>query len=209
MGNFFQKIKQLLVSEEKQSDNTVKYLIAGLGNIGREYENTRHNIGFDVLEELARKEGLKFEDQRYGNIAEYKFKGRTFVLLKPSTYVNLSGKAINYWMKKEKIPVERLLVIVDDLALPFGTLRLKAKGSDAGHNGLKNIHEVLGHNKFARLRFGIGDNYPKGRQIDFVLGKWDKDEAAALPERMEKAIDIVKGFATIGLAQTMSQYNNK
>ena len=203
------KIKTLLQSAEKQSDNTVKYLIAGLGNIGREYEHTRHNIGFDILDELAKQESVSFDDRRYGNIAEYKFKGRTFVLLKPSTYVNLSGKAINYWMKQEKIPPERLLVVVDDLALPFGTLRLKAKGSDAGHNGLKNINQILGHSQYARLRFGIGDNYSRGRQIDYVLGTWDKDEDAALPERIDKAIEIIKGFGTIGLAQTMSQYNNK
>ncbi|WP_291855581.1 aminoacyl-tRNA hydrolase [Marinilabilia sp.] len=203
------KIKQLLQPAEKQSDNTVKYLIAGLGNIGREYEHTRHNIGFDILDELANQENLKFEDRRYGNVAEFKFKGRTFVLLKPSTYVNLSGRAINYWLKEEKIPAERLLVVVDDLALQFGTLRLKAKGSDAGHNGLKNINQVLGHNQYARLRFGIGDNYSRGRQIDYVLGSWDKNENAELPERLDKAIEIIKGFGTIGLAQTMSQYNNK
>jgi PTH1 family peptidyl-tRNA hydrolase len=205
----FQKIKHLLQPAEKQSDNTVKYLIAGLGNIGREYEHTRHNIGFDILDELAKQENLKFEDRRYGNVADFKFKGRTFVLLKPGTYVNLSGKAINYWMKQEKIPPERLLVVVDDLALQFGTLRLKAKGSDAGHNGLKNINQVLGHNQYARLRFGIGDNYSRGRQIDYVLGTWNKNESAELPERLEKAIEIIKGFGTIGLAQTMSQYNNK
>ncbi len=203
------KIKQLLQPAEKQSDNTVKYLIAGLGNIGREYEHTRHNIGFDILDELANQENLKFEDRRYGNVAEFKFKGRTFVLLKPSTYVNLSGRAINYWLKEEKIPAERLLVVVDDLALQFGTLRLKAKGSDAGHNGLKNINQVLGHNQYARLRFGIGDNYSRGGQIDYVLGSWDKNENAELPERLDKAIEIIKGFGTIGLAQTMSQYNNK
>jgi PTH1 family peptidyl-tRNA hydrolase len=205
----FQKIKHLLQPAEKKSDDTVKYLIAGLGNIGREYEHTRHNIGFDVLEEMAKQNNLEFDDRRYGNVAEYKFKGRTFILLKPSTYVNLSGKAVNYWMKQEKIPAERLLVVVDDLALPFGTLRLKAKGSDAGHNGLKNINQVLGHNQYARLRFGIGDNYSRGRQIDYVLGNWDKDENAALPERLDKAIEIIKGFGTIGLAPTMSQYNNK
>jgi len=205
----FQKLINLLQPAQQKSDDTVKYLIAGLGNIGREYEHTRHNIGFDVLEEMARQENLEFEDHRYGNVAEYKFKGRTFILLKPSTYVNLSGRAVNYWMKQEKIPAERLLVVVDDLALPFGTLRLKAKGSDAGHNGLKNINQVLGHNQYARLRFGIGDNYPRGRQIDYVLGNWNRDENAALPERLDKAIEIIKGFGTIGLAQTMSQYNNK
>jgi peptidyl-tRNA hydrolase, PTH1 family len=209
MKRFIQKIKKFLRNADKQSDKTVKYLIAGLGNIGREYEHTRHNIGFDILNALAEKEGIEFSDQRYGNIAEYKFKGRTFVLLKPNTFVNLSGKAINYWLKKEKISEEKLLVIADDLALPFGTLRLKAKGSDAGHNGLKNINQILGHNQYPRLRFGIGDNYSRGRQIDFVLGKWEEDEEAALSERIDKAIEIIKGFGTVGIAQTMSQYNNK
>lgn len=209
MSNFFQQIKNFLLPADKESDDTVKYLIAGLGNIGQEYEHTRHNIGFDILDKLADEAGIVFDDRRYGRIAHYKFKGRIFVLLKPSTYVNLSGRAVNYWMKQEKIPPEQLLVITDDLSLPFGTLRLKAKGSDAGHNGLKNIHEVLGHNQFARLRFGIGDNYSRGRQIEHVLGKWDRDEEAELPERVEKAIEIIKGFGTIGLARTMSQYNNK
>jgi PTH1 family peptidyl-tRNA hydrolase len=209
MKRFIQKIKKFLRNADKQSDKTVKYLIAGLGNIGREYEHTRHNIGFDILNALVEKEGIEFSDQRYGNIAEYKFKGRTFILLKPNTFVNLSGKAINYWLKKEKISEEKLLVIADDLALPFGTLRLKAKGSDAGHNGLKNINQILGHNQYPRLRFGIGDNYSRGRQIDFVLGKWEEDEEAALSERIDKAIEIIKGFGTVGIAQTMSQYNNK
>jgi PTH1 family peptidyl-tRNA hydrolase len=209
MGNLFQVIKQHLLKADKESNNTVKYLITGLGNIGSEYEHTRHNIGFDILDVMAESNKLKFEDRRYGHISQYKFKGRTFVLLKPATFVNLSGKAVNYWMKQEKIPAERLLVITDDLALPFGTLRLKAKGSDAGHNGLKNIQQILGHNQFARLRFGIGDNYTRGHQIDYVLGHWDKKEKAILPERIDKTIEIIKGFGTIGLAQTMSQYNNK
>jgi PTH1 family peptidyl-tRNA hydrolase len=209
MNNIFQKIKQLLHGADSQSEDTVKYLIAGLGNIGREYQHSRHNIGFDILDELAKNAGIEFDDQRYGATAEYSFKGRKLILLKPSTYVNLSGRAVNYRMKQEKIPAERLLVIMDDLALPFGRLRLKAKGSDAGHNGLKNIHQVLGHNQFARLRFGIGDNYPRGRQVDYVLGQWDKNEKADLPARIDNAIEIIKGFGTIGLAQTMSQYNNK
>ena len=207
--NIVQRIKKILHPADKQPDETVKYLIAGLGNIGSQYAHTRHNIGFDILDNLAEKAGIEFDDKRYGAVAEYKFKGRTFVLLKPSTYVNLSGRAVHYWMKKEKIPPERLLVIVDDLALSFGRLRLKAKGSDAGHNGLKNIHEILGHNQFARLRFGIGDNYPRGKQIEHVLGRWDNDEASELPERMDKAAEIIKSFGTIGTARTMSQYNNK
>lgn len=211
MNQLIRSIKQFLhpADKQEQAEETVKYLIAGLGNIGAKYEHTRHNIGFDILDALAKEAGIEFDDRRYGSVAEYKFKGRTFVLLKPSTYVNLSGRAVSYWMKKEKIPPERLLVIVDDVALPFGTLRLKAKGSDAGHNGLKNIHEILGHNQFARLRFGIGDNFPRGRQVEHVLGKWDKEEKAALPERIDRAIEIIKSFGTIGLAKTMSQFNNK
>ncbi|MFO8001554.1 MAG: aminoacyl-tRNA hydrolase [Marinilabilia sp.] len=211
MNQLIRSIKQFLhpADKQEQAEETVKYLIAGLGNIGTKYEHTRHNIGFDILDALAKEAGIEFDDRRYGSVAEYKFKGRTFVLLKPSTYVNLSGRAVSYWMKKEKIPAERLLVIVDDVALPFGTLRLKAKGSDAGHNGLKNIHEILGHNQFARLRFGIGDNFPRGRQVEHVLGKWDKEEKAALPERIDRAIEIIKSFGTIGLAKTMSQFNNK
>ena len=194
---------------EGQGDLVMKYLITGLGNIGSEYAHTRHNIGFDILDTFAKKESLEFKDLRYGAVTQYKFKGRTFIFLKPSTYVNLSGRAINYWMKKEKINVENLLVVNDDLALPFGKLRLKSGGSDGGHNGLKNIQEVLGHNQFARLRFGIGDNFSQGRQLNFVLGKWSKSEEDALFERMEKAIEIIISFGTIGVEKTMNLYNNK
>jgi PTH1 family peptidyl-tRNA hydrolase len=190
-------------------DPDMKYLIAGLGNIGSEYAHTRHNIGFDILDELARAEGLTFDDQRYGAVAEYRHKGRIFLLLKPNTYVNLSGKAVAYWMQKEKIKPENLLVIVDDLALPFGTLRVKSKGSDAGHNGLKNIQAVLGHNQFARLRFGIDSNFTRGHQVDYVLGQWNADEKATLPERLDKAIEIIKSFGILGTHQTMNLYNNK
>lgn len=209
IGRWITRIKELLIPEKKETEDTLKYLIAGLGNIGREYQHTRHNIGFDILDEMVASQGLSFEDQRYGNVAYYKYKGRIFVLLKPSTYVNLSGRAVNHWMQKEKIPVERLLVVVDDLALPFGVLRLKAKGSDAGHNGLKSIQQVLGHNNYARLRFGIDSNFSKGRQVDYVLSDWDKDEKSALPQRVDMAIEMIKSFCTIGAAHTMSQYNNK
>jgi peptidyl-tRNA hydrolase, PTH1 family len=187
----------------------LKYLIAGLGNIGDEYANTRHNIGFMVLDALAKASNICFNDSRYGAVAEYKFKGRTYILLKPSTYVNLSGKAVNYWLQKENIPLENLLVILDDLALPFGTLRLKGNGSDGGHNGLKNINEVMGTSNYARLRFGIGNNFSKGTQIDYVLGKWDADELKVLPERFERCTEIIKSIGTIGLQRTMNQYNNK
>lgn len=187
----------------------MKYLIAGLGNIGSEYTNTRHNIGFNILNILADKEDLKFEEKRYGSIATYRFKGRTFILLKPNTYMNLSGNAIQYWLQTEKIPVENLLVLVDDLALPFGTVRLKPKGSDAGHNGLKHIQATLGHSNYSRIRFGIGNDFPKGRQIDYVLGEWNADEKAALKTRIDLAIEMIKSFGTIGTQLTMTQFNNK
>ncbi len=187
----------------------MKYLIVGLGNIGSEYVDTRHNIGFNVLDQLAKQEDLKFENLRYGAVTNYKFKGKNLILLKPSTYMNLSGKAIRYWMQQEKILPENLLVIVDDLALPFGSIRMRQKGSDAGHNGLKNIQEIFGHNNYSRIRFGIGDNYSRGKQIDYVLGKWSDGEYAELPLLIDHAISMVKGFVTIGAARTMSQYNKK
>lgn len=197
-----------------QKDNTakssdMKYLIVGLGNIGSEYTNTRHNIGFEILNVFSQTEDLSFEEKRYGSVATYRHKGRIFILLKPNTYMNLSGKAVQYWLQAEKIPVENLLVLVDDLALPFGTLRLKPKGSDAGHNGLKNIQTVLGHANYARLRFGLGDNYPKGRQIDFVLGEWNAEEKTVLKDRIAIAIEMVKSFGTVGLQGTMTAFNNK
>ena len=186
----------------------MKYLIVGLGNIGAEYAATRHNIGFKVLDALAEASNTVFSSQRYGSVAELKHKGRTFILLKPSTYMNLSGKAVSYWMQAEKIPLENVVVIVDDIALPFGTIRIRAKGSDGGHNGLKNIAELLGTNAYARLRFGIGGDFPKGMQIDYVLGEWTKEEAAALPERTKVAAEAIKAFGTIGLERTMNQFNN-
>ena len=186
----------------------MKYLIVGLGNIGAEYAATRHNIGFKVLDALAEASNTVFSSQRYGSVAELKHKGRTFILLKPSTYMNLSGKAVSYWMQTEKIPLENVFVIVDDIALPFGTIRIRAKGSDGGHNGLKNIAELLGTNAYARLRFGIGGDFPKGMQIDYVLGEWTKEEAAALPERTKVAAEAIKAFGTIGLERTMNQFNN-
>jgi len=202
-------ILDLFRSRRTDTDDEMKYLIAGLGNIGAEYAHTRHNIGFDILDAMAEEKGLIFEDKRYGAVTIYKFKGRSFILLKPNTYVNLSGRAVNYWLQKEKIKVSNLLVVVDDLALPFGTLRLKPKGGDAGHNGLKSIQGTLGTTNYARLRFGIGNNFNRGQQVDYVLGKWDSDEKAALPEKIERAIEMIKSFGTIGTAQTMNQFNNK
>ena len=187
----------------------MKYLIVGLGNIGAEYAETRHNIGFNVLDALAEASNTVFTTQRYGDVAEAKYKGRTLVLLKPSTYMNLSGKAVRYWMDAGKIPPENLLVVSDDIALPFGTLRLRPKGSAGGHNGLKNIAESLGHNNYARLRFGIGGDFPKGFQVDYVLGTWTKEEADALPERLDMAGEVIRSFATAGLERTMNAFNNK
>ncbi len=203
--NMFRKT----TSGEDNEPAEMKYLIAGLGNIGSEYAHTRHNVGFDIVDALAKAECVPFEDERYGMVTRFRHKGRVFILLKPSTYMNLSGKAINYWMKKESVPIENLLVVVDDLALPFGVLRLKAKGSDAGHNGLKNIQETFGHNQYARLRFGIGDNFRKGHQVDYVLGRWDRIEEEALPLRFDVAHEMIKSFATIGTSRTMNLYNNK
>ena len=186
-----------------------KFLIVGLGNIGTEYVNTRHNIGFKILDHFARKEGINFETVKLGALAEYKFKGRTFLLLKPNTYMNLSGKAVQYWMDKEKIPLENILVITDDLNLSFGTIRIRQKGSDGGHNGLKNINLVLNTQNYARFRFGISDEFKKGKQVDYVLGEWDDTEKTALPERLELASDIIKSFGTAGLENTMTAFNGK
>lgn len=187
----------------------MKYLIAGLGNIGDEYAHTRHNIGFDILDALAKASNICFEDKRYGSVVEYKLKGRIFILLKPSTYMNLSGKAVHYWMQKENIPIENLLVILDDLALPLGTLRLRSKGSDGGHNGLKNINEILGRTDYARLRFGISDNFAKGKQVDYVLSRWNNEEVKILSERIPVAVEIIKSFGLSGVHVTMNQFNNK
>ncbi len=187
----------------------MKYLIAGLGNIGSEYRDTRHNIGFMVLDALAKASNLVFTDHRYVLDTDKRIKNKSLVLLKPSTYMNLSGNAIRYWLQKENIPVENLLVVVDDLALPFGTLRLKTKGSDAGHNGLKHIQELLGTQQYSRLRFGIGNNFSKGAQIDYVLGCFSEEEEKILQERINLAGEIIKSFCLSGVQHTMNQYNNK
>ena len=187
----------------------MKYLIVGLGNIGSEYQDTRHNIGFTILDAFAKASNVFFTENRYGATCEVKLKGRTLILLKPSTFMNLSGNALRYWMQKEKIEIQNVLVIVDDLALPFGTLRLKPQGSDAGHNGLKNIQEILGHNNYARLRFGIGNDFAKGRQVEYVLGKWTDEQAAAIPERAERCASIIQSFYLAGMELTMTQFNGK
>ena len=186
----------------------MKYLIVGLGNPGAEYEETRHNIGFNVVDTIAQKNGASFEVARLGEVSTVRFKGRSLVLLKPSTFMNLSGKAVRYLMDAEKIPLDRVLIITDDLALPFGTLRLRGKGSGGGHNGLGDIEKVLGHSKYSRLRFGIGAEFSKGRQVDYVLGKWTNEEKETLSERLERCEELSKSFATIGLERTMNFFNN-
>jgi PTH1 family peptidyl-tRNA hydrolase len=186
-----------------------KFLIVGLGNIGSEYANTRHNIGFKVLDYIANQEGISFQSVKLGDVAELKIKGRTLLLLKPNTYMNLSGKAVNYWMEKEKIEKENLLVITDDLNLAFGTFRIKTKGSDGGHNGLKNIQLVLNSTEYPRFRFGISDAFKKGKQVDYVLGEWDDTEKETLKVRLELCAEIVKSFALAGLNTTMNLYNGK
>ena len=186
-----------------------KFLIVGLGNIGAEYVNTRHNIGFKVVDFLAKKEGITFETVKLGSLAEYKFKGRTFLLLKPNTFMNLSGKAVKYWMEKENIPLENILIVTDDLNLSFGTIRIRKKGSDGGHNGLKSIHSLLNTTDYTRFRFGISDEFKKGKQVDYVLGDWDEDEKAKLLERLELASEIIKSFGTAGLENTMTTFNGK
>lgn len=187
----------------------MKFLIAGLGNIGPEYYETRHNIGFMTVDAFARTAGVFFSDNRYGAIAEMKLKGQTLILLKPSTFMNLSGNAIRYWMQKENIVLENMLVVVDDIALPFGTLRLKPKGSDAGHNGLKNIQELLGTQNYNRLRFGIGNDFSRGGQIDYVLGHFTEEQQKEMPNRLERAGEIIKSFCLAGIQNTMNLYNNK
>ncbi len=185
-----------------------KYLIVGLGNIGIEYQNTRHNIGFRILDALAKASNIVFSTERYGATATLSLKGRQLLLLKPSTYMNLSGNAVRYWMQEENIPLEHVLIVVDDLALPFGALRLKGKGSDAGHNGLKHIAATIGTQNYARLRFGIDNKFPRGAQIDYVLGAFDPEEEEAMAERIEIACEIVRSFCLAGIERTMGQYNN-
>lgn len=186
-----------------------KYLIVGLGNPGDEYAGTRHNTGFMVLDAFAKASNIIFEDRRYGFIAETSIKGRKVFLLKPTTYMNLSGNAVRYWLNKENIDIERLLVIVDDLSLPLGTFRLKGKGSNGGHNGLGNIQSVIGTQQYARLRVGIGNDFPKGMQVDWVLGKYDEDDLKVLNPNIETAVEIIKSFVLVGLDITMNKFNSK
>ena len=187
----------------------MKYLIVGLGDPGDEYKDTRHNIGFKILDSLKEAFNVSFTTERYASIASVKHKGRILNLIKPTTFMNLSGKAVNYWLQKHKVDIKNLLVVTDDISLDFGALRLREKGSDGGHNGMKNIEAVLGHNQYARLRFGIGNDFLKGRQADYVLDNWSSQENNNLDERIEQCIKIIQAFSTIGIAKTMSDFNGK
>jgi PTH1 family peptidyl-tRNA hydrolase len=187
----------------------MKFLIVGLGNVGDDYAHTRHNIGFDVVNAFIQKHNASFRVDRLAYVAEVKLKGKTFISICPTTFMNLSGKAVKYWMDKEKVPLERMLVVVDDLALPLTKLRIRPSGSDAGHNGLKSLQEVLGTKDYPKLRFGIGNEYPKGHQSDFVLGKWEKKEEPLVKLKIEKSAEVIEIFALQGIATAMNAVNNK
>ncbi|AEM70712.1 Peptidyl-tRNA hydrolase [Allomuricauda ruestringensis DSM 13258] len=205
INKLFGSSKKLL----QETDPMKKFLIVGLGNIGIKYEETRHNIGFKILDFLAEQEDFTFESAKLGAVATFKHKGKSVVCLKPSTYMNLSGKAVKYWMDKENISLDNVLIITDDLNLPFGSIRLKGKGSDGGHNGLKDIQNVLQTTKYNRFRFGVGSDFSKGNQIDYVLGKWDADQQKAMPERLKKSTDLIRSFVFAGAKNTMNQFNGK
>ena len=207
----FQFLKRLYKKKKRidAQDSMKKFLIVGLGNIGNDYKNTRHNIGFKILDRFAEQEDITFLTEKLGDITTYKLKGRTLIFLKPSTFMNLSGKAVLYWLTKEKIPLENLLIITDDLNLPFGNVRVKTKGSDGGHNGLKDIQDKLQTTTYNRFRFGISDAFNKGRQIDYVLGEWTEDECAKLEERLDKSSEIIKSFVLSGINNTMNLFNGK
>ncbi len=190
-------------------DPMKKFLIVGLGNIGADYVNTRHNIGFKIVDFFIKKEGLSFQTAKLGDVAEYKIKGRTLLFLKPNTFMNLSGKSVKYWMEKENIEKENVLIITDDLNLSFGTIRIKSKGSDGGHNGLKNIQLVLNSVDYPRFRFGISDEFKKGKQVEYVLGEWNEEENVKLPKRLELASEIINSFALAGIQNTMNIFNGK
>jgi PTH1 family peptidyl-tRNA hydrolase len=201
-------VKKLFKQQQVEEKSIMKkFLIVGLGNIGAEYENTRHNIGFKILDYFAKEESLTFTTQKLGDIATHKYKGKAIIFLKPSTYMNLSGKAVKYWMDKEKISLENILIITDDLNLPFDTIRLKGKGSHGGHNGLKDIQEKFGTSNYVRLRFGVGNNFSKGKQVDYVLGEWSNEEELILHEKLKTMSEVIKSFVSSGLSNTMNNYN--
>lgn len=187
----------------------MKFLIAGLGNIGDRYHHTRHNIGFDVLDTWAHDDEFQFTEKKRAFVARHRYHGKSLVLIKPTTFMNLSGKAVSYWMQQEKIPLENLLVVIDDLALPTGKIRLKASGSTGGHNGLRHITETLGTSSYARLRFGVGNDFPKGRQADYVLSPWEEQEYDWVKKQKNTAIEVIKSFVGIGIQHAMNQFNNK
>ncbi len=206
----FQFIKRLFGTQKpllQETDPMKKFLVVGLGNIGSEYEETRHNIGFKILDFLAEEENLTFESAKLGAVASFKYKGRSILCLKPSTYMNLSGKAVKYWMEKENIALDNVLIITDDINLSFGTIRLKTKGSDGGHNGLKDIQNTLQTSQYPRFRFGVGAEFSKGRQVDYVLGQWSPEEVKALPERLKKSTELIRSFVFAGVKNTMNQFN--
>jgi len=207
----FEFLKSFLFGKktiEQETNSMKKFLVVGLGNIGSEYTETRHNIGFKVLDALSQQQDFSFEPGRLGDIGSFKIKGRNVLCLKPSTFMNLSGKALKYWMDKEKIPLENLLVITDDINLPFGTLRLKTKGSDGGHNGLKSVQDLLQTTSYNRFRFGVGSDFSKGRQVDYVLGEWDSEQKSALEERLKQSTELVLSFVLSGVKNTMNEFNN-
>jgi len=207
LRNFFSNLFR--IKEETKEELMKKFLIVGLGNIGDKYTNTRHNIGFKILDEVAEENKVTFETEKLGDVATFRFKGRTFILLKPSTFMNLSGKSVKFWMDKESISIENILIVTDDVHIDFGSIRLKAKGSAGGHNGLKDIQEKLNTQQYARFRFGVGGNYSKGRQAEFVLGQWSKEETSLLIERLPTSAKIIRSFGTAGLANTMNTFNGK
>lgn len=209
MYHFIQKLFRRPKQVIQETDPMKKFLIVGLGNIGAEYEETRHNIGFKVLDFLAEEETFSFESAKLGAVGSFKHKGKSVLCLKPSTYMNLSGKAVKYWMEKENIPLDNILIITDDINLPFGTLRVKTKGSDGGHNGLKDVQNVLQTSQYNRFRFGVGSDFGKGRQVDYVLGQWNDEENKALPARLKIATELVRSFVFAGVKNTMNLFNGK
>ena len=209
MSMEFPIFARLFCKKKRNKPDEMKYLIACLGNIGAEYDNTRHNIGFKIADRLAKDLEGSFVTSRLAQVAEMKFKGKTLVVIKPTTYMNLSGKAVKYWLQQENIPIENLLVVNDDIALPLGTLRLRKQGADGGHNGLTDIIEKLGTNVFCRLRFGLGDDFPRGRQIDFVLGQWKASEEPIVDQKADEAVEIIKSFVTQGPDRTMNLFNKR
>lgn len=207
MSKFFASLFRTNNTILEDPKNMQKFLLVGLGNIGAEYAETRHNIGFKILDALAQDANFKFETLRLGDVGYCKIKGKSIVALKPSTYMNLSGKALRYWMEKEKIAQENVLILTDDINLAFGTLRLKTKGSDGGHNGLKDIQNVLQSTVYNRLRFGVGSDFPIGKQVDYVLSTWSGEEQKLLPERLEKCVALIHSFVFTGIQNTMNQFN--